>query len=152
MSTPGRLPALAMMAMVAVGCSETIDPADITLQDLVGTWNATKVEYTPDGGGAAFDLIDNGGSATLTLSASGTLTGTFTFAGQSDEIDGTVSLANGRLTLTEPGEGGDPPEVTVFDVTLSGNTLTLTSDDVEFDFNFDGENEPASVVIVGVKQ
>lgn len=152
MSTLGRLPALAMMAMVAAGCSDTIDPADITLQDLVGTWNATKVEFTPDAGGAPFDLIANRGSATLTLTAEGTLTGSFTFAGQSDEIDGTVSLANGRLTLTEPGEGSDPPDVTVFDVSLSGNTLTLTSDDVEFDFNFDGQDEPASVVIVGEKQ
>lgn len=142
------LPGAVAVLLATAGCDSAIDPADITVTDLVGTWTATRFQFTELGGGTTLDLIQNGGSATLTLAATGALTGAIAFAGQSDTIDGTVSVAGGKLTLTEGGE------VTVFDIALDGNTLTLTTDDAAFDFPLDDVDGPvpASLVIVATRQ
>lgn len=139
---------LGAVALLAVaGCDDTLEPTEITLNDLVGTWVPTSFTFTPTAGGAGFDLIANGGTATLVLAANGTLTGSISFAGQSDSVNGTVTVANGLLTLTE---GGD---VTVFAIALNANILTLTTDDAEFDFPLDGVTGevPARLVIIARK-
>jgi hypothetical protein len=42
MKTLRRLSAFGALAAVAVGCSDSVAPEDVTLADLVGTWNSPR--------------------------------------------------------------------------------------------------------------
>jgi hypothetical protein len=49
------------------------------------------------------------------------------------------------VSLTDDEDPGDPTD---FAASLTGNTLTLATSDAEFDFDFDGTDEPASLTAV----
>jgi len=138
----GSISAVALAATLAIGCSDTVAPNEVTLDDLAGTWNATTLKFTNVANTAqVFDLVANGGSFTLTLSADGTFSGTQSFAGQNLPLSGTVTVSNGVLTLVETGE------TSTFNITAyGGDTITIaSSSNVAWDFEFDGQDEEASV-------
>ncbi|TFH64663.1 MAG: hypothetical protein E4G90_07640 [Gemmatimonadales bacterium] len=130
-----------------VGCS---DSTGVEIADLTGTWNATVVEFTnPANTAVKFELINEGGSLSLVVAANGDYTLNVLFPGDPVEVQqGTIGIVGNVLTLSETGQGSP----TDFVFTLSGNTLTLTTNDVEFDFDDDGTDEPASLRIVFQRQ
>ena len=81
-----------------------------------------------------------------------TYSGTFTFAGEVGEVtegfSGTYTIDGNQLILRETGEL-EPDSMTY---TLSGNTMTLTGDDDEYDFDDDGQEDPATSTLVLAKQ
>jgi hypothetical protein len=153
MKTLRRLSAFVLLAAVAAGCSDSTAPEDITLADLVGTWNATSATFTPVGGGAGVEVVAQGFGLTITVTATGAYTLTVSFPGEADEVEtGTMTVSNGRLTAT-PNDPLEDPEV-IDIVSLSGDNLTLFFDDEEFDFTDDSiDNEtPATLTIVMVRE
>ena len=121
------------------GCGDST-PEEVA-EALAGTWNATSVVFTNKANSSeTFDPLAGGGSVntTTTFTAAGGFSGSFT------ELGGTFVVQGTNLIFTNPGKSD--PDTAAF--TLSGNTLTLTVDDVDFDFDDDGVDESASVTIV----
>ena len=128
-------PLLAVTFVAACGDSTPEEVAEA----LAGTWNATSVVFTNKANSSeTFDPLAVGGSVNTTFTAAGGFSGSFT------ELGGTFVVQGTNLIFTNPGKSD--PDTAAF--TLSGNTLTLTVDDVDFDFDDDGVDESASVTIV----
>ncbi len=146
-------PLLAVTFMV--GCSDSTDPDPIGPEStpeeiaaaLAGSWNATSFVFTNVANSSeTFDLIANGGSFSLTITADGQFSGTFTGPGENETFSGTYVAQGTNLILTDDLE----PDSETVSFTLSGNTLTIDSDDV-FDFDEDGVDELATSTIVLVR-
>ncbi|KPK81669.1 MAG: hypothetical protein AMS25_05320 [Gemmatimonas sp. SM23_52] len=126
-----------------VGCDEDgTGPAGFTLADLVGTWDASVFVFVsqsspPD----SADFIAEGADVRLTVAANGGYSiVVWTPELIADVISGTVSVDDGDIVITE-GDG-----TISFSAELSGNTLSMHTDEVDFDFG-DGD-EPAELQIV----
>jgi hypothetical protein len=128
-------------AALAVACSDDTGPSE---DELVGTWNATKLEFVTEG--LTFDAIAFGATLQLVLRGDGTYTVTLGFPGEPAETEtGTWSASEDVLTLS--GSSGDMQ----FDMSLSGGTLRLTGADGEFDIDDDGVDEPVKVNLTLVR-
>jgi hypothetical protein len=133
-----RYAALAL-ALGLPACSET----GIEVVDLVGVWDASKFEFEETTGDpvVTVDLITMNFTVTIEISEGGTFEIATTFLGGEPQVEsGTWVLEGGDLlVMTASGETvGD-----AFDVTLEGTTLTVRSNDLTFDFDDDGTDEPA---------
>jgi hypothetical protein len=126
---------------VLVACG---DSTGITAEDLEGTWEASEIVFTNSANPSeTVDLIDIGASLTVTVSASGTVSTVFDNGeGGTDSDSGTLGVDGTTLTI-----GGD-----TFEAERSGDVLTLTDATSEFDFDEDGTDEPATLVVVLVRQ
>ena len=123
------------------GCGDST-PEEVA-EALAGTWNATSVVFTNKANSSeTFDPLAGGGIGEITTF---TAAGGFRRSSAGAPVGGGTFVVQGtNLIFTNTGES-DPHTVAF---TLSGNTLTLTVDDVEFDFDDDGVDESASVTIV----
>lgn len=136
------LMALGLSAALATACG---DSTGITVEDLVGTWSATLIEYTDNATGTLqVNLIaEDGASLVMTVTADGTASTVF-----NDGLGGTSSdsgtLSSSGTTLTISGE--------TFQAERSGDVLTLTDETNEYDFDENGSDDPATLVIRMVRQ
>ena len=135
--------ALALVPVLVVGCSGT---TSIAVDDLTGTWNATQFQFTNTANPAqTVDLITLGATFTLNILADGDYTATVQEPGELTEtLVGTLTVSGDAITIAESGQGSP----TLFTAARSGNTLTLTTTDEEFDFDEDDIEEPASLRMV----
>jgi hypothetical protein len=137
-----RLMAIGVSCLLAAACG---DSTGVEVEDLVGTWNATAYRYTNTANTAEqVDLIiTQGASFTMTVSAGGTVSTTF-----DDGVGGTSSnsgtLSADGTTLTVAGDA--------FEAERSGDALTLTDATNEYDFDDDGSDDPATLVIQLTRQ
>jgi len=123
--------------------------------NLVGTWGATSVTFTPTGGGTAVDIIAGGVTLTVVLRSDFTYTTTEVDGGVTDIEDGTYTVIGGTagvgadLTFTPTGMPADEP--LLIDI-LTATDLQVSNTNDAFDFNDDGTETSASLVAVLVKQ
>jgi hypothetical protein len=148
MNTLRKLSAFVMLAVVAVGCSDSTAPEDVTLADLVGTWNATSATFDEVAGDGLIEVIGTFGvSMSITIASSGAYTITVTVPGEAPDVEtGTATAANGVITATPSAPGEDPEVIQIR--SLSGNDMTLYFADEEFDFNDDGTETDATLTVV----
>jgi len=129
-------------AAMAVACSDDTGPSE---DELVGTWNATKLEFV--GGGLTLDVIAFGATLRMVLRDDQTYTITLGFPGEPSETEtGTWSASKDVLTLSD--SDGDMQ----FDMSLNGKTLTLTGANGEFDVDDDGDDDPVKINLTLVKE
>ena len=130
------------------------DVAPALPTELIGTWDATSLVFTPDGGGATADPILDGLVLTLVFRDD------FTYTITEDEgpPEG-VEVENGIVTVTEGGSvltlipNNAPDEAEDFVIeTLTSTDLTVSVASTTFDFNDDGTETPASLAAAFVKQ
>ncbi len=139
--------ALALAGSLLLGgaaCSDSLAP-----EDVAGTWNATSFVFTSVAAPAtnSGNLIAQGASLSLTLNANGTLSITLNDGTGPTTDAGTYAIDGSNLSLTID---GDPSSGTI---ELNGNTLTIRlTTGIEFDFDDDGVDEPATAVIVLSRQ
>ena len=139
----------ALAAAFAVGCSDSTDPGDVTGADLVGTWDATSVVFTPDAGGTAVDVTLLGFTFEVTFNAEGGYTATFTEPEEPAELEiGTYTVVNAVLTLTPVSGEGETFTIN----SLDGDTLVITTTDAEYDFDDNGTEDPANLTVTLAKQ
>jgi hypothetical protein len=133
-----------LVGALAVACGE-----DIVVEDLIGTWNATEFVFSNfEDPVTDVDVIDLGGEVTIIIRADNTYTVQLELPGaEPEEVDGEWVLNGDVLTFDE----GTADE-TVFNISLSGTTLTIHTEDLEFDFDEDGTDEPAQLDATFVKQ
>jgi hypothetical protein len=125
---------LVMAAIFAFGCG---DSTGVTLEDLVGTWQAQS--YTFSDATTSVDLVaTQGASFTLTVQEGGTVSTVFDNGiGGTSSNSGTFSADGSTLTLA-----GD-----TFTATRAGNSLTLVDATSEYDLDDDGSADPATLTI-----
>ncbi len=130
------------LAVVACGGGSSSTP------DLVGTWSASKYEFVSTSSTTRVELISQGVSATLVLKADRSYEVIVRSPGQPDEtISGAWSNSADVLTLRESGRSGEQQ----FQYTLSGNILTLSGANAEYDFDGDGTMEEAKLNVSAVR-
>jgi len=139
---------LAAAAMLTVpGCKSNTGPED---DDFVGTWHATKAEYTSVANPTTkVDIITQGSTLVLVLNSAGSFTLTVTDPGQDPEtFGGTWSASTDVLTLTwSTGMSGESQ----FDFTLDGDELTLSGGHMPYEFT-PGTPEEATLSLILVRQ
>ena len=121
------LTTVAALALVSVNCGDSVAPAD-----LVGTWSATKLQFTNQANSSeTIDIVAEGGSFTISILANGTWQATLAIPDMSPQVGGgTYDVSGTDLVLFETGD----PVGTDYSISLSGNTLTITSTDLTWDF------------------
>lgn len=124
---------IALAGALTLACS---DSSGVTEENIVGTWNATAFVFSDFADPVTeFDVLAEGGTVEMEIRANGTFTINLNFGFGGEAVDGTWELQGGNLLiLTEEGTIDDIG----FEVSLDGTTLTVYSDDVEFDFG-DGD-------------
>jgi hypothetical protein len=134
---------MAVGAGIACGGDGGTGPSPETL---VGTWGATKAEFVSVASPSTkVDLVAMSGTVQLVLTAAKTFTLTVTVPGAPDEVSAGTWSSSDILSLTfTSGHAGTMQ----FQLNLSGNTMTLSGADAEFDFNQDGVDEPAKLNLV----
>ncbi len=144
MRSPLWWAALPALALASISCSDStaVDP-----ESLVGTWDGTKLEFArvADPQDKEDVIGDLGGDFVITLAANGGCTGQLTVPPDPMEnMTGTWSASADVFTLHWSGD----THTTQFDMTLSGNTLTLAGGDVEYNFGIGDEAAKLTVVLV----
>lgn len=84
----------AASVLLLVACSDTVEPSD-----LLGTYHAT--ELFGEDQGVPFDLLDEGGSLTITLAADGTTTGALFLPGVGEGGSDINASMTGTWTLDQ---------------------------------------------------
>jgi hypothetical protein len=124
------------------------DSTGVQLADLAGTWNITLLEFSEVGGSATVDLIaDLSGTATIDIESDGAYTLTVTVQGVPETETGTITVVGNEITLAGASDAA------LGTISRNGDTVTIDFDaGVEFDFDDDGSDDPATLRIVMVKQ
>jgi Lipocalin-like domain len=135
-----------LVALVAGGCKDSTGPS---AQSLIGTWHATKAEYVSIANPTTkVDIIATGSTLTLVLSSSNFVL-TITDPGANPVVsNGTWSSSIDEMTLVPTtGWFGESQ----FDMSLSGNQLTLTGGHLPHAFT-PGNPEDAILNLILVRQ
>lgn len=127
-------------SLLLLACGEA---AGVTIADLVGTWNATKLEFTNKANSAQkIDVVPLGAQLRIVVEPSGRAISTLSFQGQTSVDTSQIVIRGDTLVVDD--------RRLLF--TLSGNTLTITDNNESFDFNQDGAEEPATLLAVLLRQ
>lgn len=145
---PRRIGLALFVAVAACGGSSPSDVAapDPAVEPFVGDWDATEFVVTSVSGDMSFDLIEATGLFTLNVQPSGSYTATLFIPDEMQQPaveNGTLSVVGGAVRLS-PNQGTGATSAYRFD---GPDTLTLDGP-TEFDFNFDGTPEPATLHVV----
>ncbi|NNE03146.1 MAG: hypothetical protein HKN52_08265 [Eudoraea sp.] len=167
MKTLSKILIAPLFAFFLLSCSSS-DPdvkadcgPNYCVADLQGTWDATEYTLTFCGTGevpnpSSFDVIAEGGSATLVVQANGrfTLSAMIMFDGQSypESVTGKIYFEDGEFFAIQF-DDDEPDDPTYFGDTLSGNTFSLNGGSVVAEWDFDGDeiDEGACLRITFVK-
>ena len=145
--------------LLAWGCdddSPPMAPDEVPLADFAGTWVQTKWEYTTMAGpDQSVDLIAMGYEVTLTIDVNGRFDGTVSVPGPPPgvlTVGGDFTIDGDRISIINddlPGqefvgtfalaENNDP-------IAGRRTTLIMTFNDSAYDFDGDGQSEPAMQV------
>lgn len=139
MHVVARLILVGSLAAAACSGGASSSPTAPSPQTLAGAWNATRAEFVSVATlTLRVEAIAQVMAILLTLDASGTFTQRTTAPGTAAETEtGTWSATSDVLTLRPTGISGNVQ----FDMTLSGNTLTLSGGHRLFDINNDDHDE-----------
>jgi hypothetical protein len=130
---------LVLAAFALTGCDE--DATGVEVADLAGAWTAQQFEYTDQANPSfSVDVIgDLGGSVALDVADDGSFTGSMEIQlleTGSVPMAGTFSISGDTLSIDFTGQASMAGLVSDIEAafTLDGDQLTLTNDDVTFDF------------------
>lgn len=143
-----KLRHLTTSALALILISACSDSTGVEVDDLAGVWTAQSLVFTSvaDPQLSVDLVVSEGAAATLTLGEDATYTLVITFTQFPDENEneaGTYVVTGSTLTLSLNGTGSPEP----FTIVRDGDTMTLTATDDEFDFDDNGVDEPAIMVI-----
>ena len=118
--------------------------------ELVGTWQVTKCEWVSTGGLGSVDLIAGGGSGTLVLTDQDTLELHVTSTSGAPPVDllATYEIRGIDLMRVQP---AGATWYWAWDMSLSGNTLTLSGGGLPYDVNQDGVRDDGTWNLVMTK-
>ncbi len=138
---------LALSLVIACG-DDPQSPRAVTTEDLAGIWELTSLELrSTDEPPQVVELTDQGYSGTFTISPDGCYVLSLVIQGSEPGIQaGTLRVSGSQLLVAsgdcEPGSDF-PSDPTVLSLTYAGNTFSISGDGVVYDFDEDGERDPA---------
>jgi hypothetical protein len=139
----GTFVVTALLAACGGSNNPPLEP-DQAIQPFVGTWDAEVFTVTSDADPTVVaDLMENG-SFFLNIQPSGFYTATLVFGGIPLVETGQMSVAGGFVTL-RPNAPDSRPATSAFTF-LQSDYLRLAGP-TDFDFNLDGELDPAQALI-----
>ena len=122
--------------------------------DLVGAWSATSFVFTSVADpNTSVDLIEHGATFMVTLNADASYGVDASYpdgeGGTVEETEaGEYVATDGLLWITEEADNG--PDLVLY--TVDGSSATISTDHDVYDFDGDGTDEPATLVITFNKQ
>jgi hypothetical protein len=137
-------------AMIAPGCGDDNsgagpDPNELTLSELVGTWDATGLEAANRADlSEKVDLIELGGAATLKIESNRRIAFVATFESETEAATGSFTIGNGFLYI----DGDAGQESMTLSCSLSGDTMTVANTAQTYDFDGNGIEEGARITMV----
>lgn len=138
---------MAVVVSMTTGCDNSTSPEQITIGDLAGTWTATSFVYTSTANATQqWDLIANGGSLTMVITAAGAFTGTTVLPSTAIETyTGTMTVSDNRLAQDFADE--DIPTLTWTISDFDDDSMTLAGAQSPFDFTDNEMDDPSSASI-----
>src|SRR5690606_26450241 len=125
----------ALLLALGLGVSacggDQVGPGEWTIDDLVGTWAITQIEYTSDTDDDTFDVISGGTTGTMVINGNGNYEMTLRAPGP------IVSTTTGTFTIDNNGNVVDSNEAGSVDITRDGDRITIRDESVTFDFDDD---------------
>lgn len=149
---PGRLFLVTLLVLVAACGGDSTGPDDTPSPDalapFVGRWTANTFVHTlRDDATTTVDLIAEGASFTLDISATGSYVGTVQVQTETRTETGTLRVVGSELVIQPVSPPGPEERVTFV---VSGSSMTWTGLS-EYDFNIDGIPSPTNVRITFTK-
>lgn len=147
-----RLGGMGLTLLLVLGACGDSSPSDVAVPDpavepFVGSWGATEFEVTSVADESiVFDLIEAKGVFNLNVQPSGAYTATLFIPAEMDQAaveNGTMSVI-GEAVRLNPNQGAGATSAYEFD----GPDVLILDGPTEFDFNFDGTFEPATLHVV----
>lgn len=138
----------ALLASVSIGCStDTMGPA--TPSDLVGSWNASSYVVANVANNSEMVSMTDLGIGFVLSFTSTTMSGTVYFGNWDDQesFTGSYTVNGTDLVFTDPASGSQTFRVNLYG---DGNMLDLVTNTL-FDFDGDGQEEPATTTITLVR-
>ncbi len=145
-----------------ISCSSSSDEDELTktgpdfsISDLQGTWNATSAFFSPSDPNSqseGVDIIAEGGSLSIVILSNGRFTMNFNVQGSDPfTVTGEMFFENNEFFAIRFDE--EPNDYDYFGIEYTSTTLQINGgpDTAEWDFNGDGNDEPASVTLNFVK-
>jgi hypothetical protein len=124
---------LVSVLVFTVSCDKKEEEPDITINDLVGSWEATSYIITNNANAdQTIDLIAFGADLSFTMLEGGGVRTWLTVGTISDEWDAQAEITNGKTLTMTPVEASRG--VNTFEIDLVNNTLVLTNANDSFDF------------------
>ena len=145
---PCRYLLLFVLTISLTNCdsSSSGDDDAATIQDLVGSWEATSHVFTNTSNSSqSVDLIGLGEELDITVLANGGVRTWLTIGDVSDEWDALISI-NGNTLTTTPVEASREGEE--YSVNVNGTTFILTDNSSEFDFTLTDEAPVAAREVI----
>jgi hypothetical protein len=141
--------ALFVTSSIAAAACGGSSPTAPSAETLAGTWRATRAEFVSQAN-VRVEVVSRGVVLVLVLAAGGSGTLTVTEPGAAAEVfTGTWHASTDVLTMTwTSGLHGNSQ----FDMTLSGNTLTLSGGHVMYDVDGNDVDDEAVLNITLVRQ
>ena len=144
----GRVFHFLLFALLIISsCDSSSSPneeAEIVINEgLIGGWKGTYFEYTHQN--APFQSVDlalYGVSHTMIVSEDSIYTANTSFLGQESIEIGSISIHNNEFTFTPQ---NDSSRTGIF--TMDSLKLHIQIDDDHFDFDQDGIDEPATLIV-----
>lgn len=147
-----RFGGIGLSLLLVLGACGDSSPTDVAVPDpavepFVGNWDATEFVVTSVADELiVFDLIDATGVFTLNVQPSGAYTATLFIPDEMEQAaveNGTMSVIGEAVRLS-PNQGAGATSSYEFD----GPDVLILDGPTEFDFNFDGTFEPATLHVV----
>jgi len=120
---------------------------EYSISDIMGSWNASSATIANLSGGQPgfVDIIDEGGSLTLSIQSNGRFSLTINRPGRADEIwTGDMGFDEEWLAVRFDGDAADDYSYMFIDLNDVKNFMIIRGD-AEYDFDEDGTEEQASV-------
>ncbi len=121
------------------------DSTGVTVEDLVGSWNASQYLYTnPANTSQTVDIITTQGASFSMSVANDSTVSTLFDDGVGGSSSDSGDFSGDGTVLNLAGES--------FNASRTGSQLTLVDDTNAYDFDNDGSDDPATLTITMVKQ
>lgn len=146
--------AAALICVVALtACGDVTDiEAELTPAILSGDWEATTLVVTNLANPAeSYDLLAQGGELAFRFTIDGDATQFLTLPGEEEPVVSTATYEIDPPFLLFTADGDLQAYAYELQSTQTGNSLTLASTDLVFDFDGDGTAEPAFFAVVMIR-